>query len=141
MDEKRQIVVAAALIRNDEGKFLFQRRVDPLITAADGKWEIPGGKVDWGENPKETAKREAKEETGCTIHIRRLLPFVHSNIYIRTDGKSQHVLVLCFEADFTGGTPMPIDKKVSEVGWFTKDEAKKLDMLTGIWDFISLVEK
>ena len=33
----------------------------------EGYYDIPGGKIEYAENPKETAIREMKEETGINI--------------------------------------------------------------------------
>jgi 8-oxo-dGTP diphosphatase len=137
MEEKRQIVVAAALIRNGEDKILLQKRIDPAFVGADGKWEFPGGRVDWNEAPADAAKREVREEIGCEVSIQKLVPFVWSNVWRRVDGSDQHVIVICFEAAFISGTPKPLDKKVAEVGWFAKEEALQLDLLAGIKELIT----
>ena len=34
-----------------------------------GAWEVPGGRLDLGENPFDGLKREVKEETGISIEI------------------------------------------------------------------------
>lgn len=52
---------AAIIIRNEAGQILLQERTDR------NKWGLPGGCQELGEELKETAIREAYEETGITI--------------------------------------------------------------------------
>lgn len=44
-----------ALILDKDGKFLLCRE-------SDGRWELPGGGLDHGENPQDGLMREIKEE-------------------------------------------------------------------------------
>lgn len=136
--DKRQIIVAIALVKDDQGRILLQKRIDPLIIGADGKWELPGGRIDYGETPEEAAVRECMEETGCEIKIKRLIPKIQAPIWSRVDGKEQQGFVICYEAELIAGTPKPLDKKVSEVGWFLEEDIAKLDTLRGIKEFIEL---
>ncbi len=55
------------LILNRNGDILLERRSD------NGLWGLPGGRVEPGESLLQTALREAKEETGLTIVVTRLL--------------------------------------------------------------------
>lgn len=52
---------AAIIIRNEEGQILLQERTDR------NKWGLPGGCQDLGEDLRETAVREAYEETGIKL--------------------------------------------------------------------------
>lgn len=58
-----------------EGKILLVRRtMHPEI----GKWSIPAGFVDHGEDPQETAVREAFEETNLRVVIEELIDVYHN---------------------------------------------------------------
>ena len=58
--EERVVVVGAALMR--DGRLLAARRSAPPELA--GRWELPGGKVEPGETPKDALVRELREELG-----------------------------------------------------------------------------
>ncbi len=53
------IEAAGGLVKNSKGDFLFIYRND--------KWDIPKGKLEKGEKPKEGAVREVEEECGIKI--------------------------------------------------------------------------
>jgi 8-oxo-dGTP pyrophosphatase MutT (NUDIX family) len=50
------VEAAGGLVKNDQGETLFIFR--------NGKWDLPKGKTEKGENIEETAVREVEEETG-----------------------------------------------------------------------------
>ncbi len=54
---------AAIIIRNEKGQILLQERTDR------NKWGLPGGCQDFGEDLRNTAVREAYEETGIKLDI------------------------------------------------------------------------
>lgn len=59
------LVVAAAVIRS--GTVLAARRTAPAVAA--GRWELPGGKVDPGEDAAAAVTREVREELGCVVRV------------------------------------------------------------------------
>lgn len=61
----RKVVVAAAIVRG--GRVLAARRSTPPELA--GRWELPGGKAEPGEPPKDALEREIAEELGCEIEV------------------------------------------------------------------------
>lgn len=63
----QQRVVNGAFIVHD-GKFLIAKRSDN-DTFLPGIWEIPGGKLEFGEEPSVGALREIKEETGLDVEL------------------------------------------------------------------------
>lgn len=52
---------SAVIIRNEKGEILLQERTDR------NEWGLPGGCQDLGENLRDTAVREAYEETGIKL--------------------------------------------------------------------------
>ena len=64
--EVQRLVVGAAVVH--EGRVLAARRTAPPETA--GRWELPGGKVEVGEQPADAVRREVAEELGCEVRVR-----------------------------------------------------------------------
>jgi 8-oxo-dGTP pyrophosphatase MutT (NUDIX family) len=64
---KTILAYATALIRDADGRLLFQRRTD------FDWWGLPGGIVELGETFRDCAVREATEETGLHIEPHRLI--------------------------------------------------------------------
>jgi 8-oxo-dGTP diphosphatase len=62
------LAVDAAVRRGDQ-VLLIQRGNEPW----KGAWALPGGFVDYGENPTDAVLRELQEETGLNGRIIRLL--------------------------------------------------------------------
>ena len=62
-------VVACSIVEMDGRIVLLKRAIDPQ----KGKWVLPGGYVDRGEEVKAAALRETEEECGLKIHTKELL--------------------------------------------------------------------
>lgn len=100
--EKNVIEVVAALIRDDQDRYLIGQR--PLGKAQGGLWEFVGGKIEPGETPKEAIARECREELGC-----RVIPqFVLQSLVHEYEEKTIRLtFVACTLAK--GETPRPIE--------------------------------
>ncbi|HOT90051.1 MAG TPA: 8-oxo-dGTP diphosphatase [Anaerolineae bacterium] len=58
-------------VRRDDEVLVMRRNKEPNL----GLWIAPGGKVELGESPHETARREMLEETGLLVDDLRLRGF------------------------------------------------------------------
>jgi 8-oxo-dGTP diphosphatase len=69
MKQKFTKIVASAAIRDKNNGILLLRRARNFLDSDAGKgmWELPGGKVEFGEKVQNALKREIREETG--IHV------------------------------------------------------------------------
>lgn len=59
------LVVGAAIL--DKGELLAARRISPAKLA--GRYELPGGKVEEGENLHDALIREIAEELSCLVSV------------------------------------------------------------------------
>ena len=73
-------VGAAVAIRDEAGRVLLVQRGPGQFGA--GQWCLPCGFVEWGEDVRATAAREAREETGLEVEIGDVLQ-VASNFHDR----------------------------------------------------------
>jgi 8-oxo-dGTP diphosphatase len=60
-------VAAKGILQRADGTVLLIRR-SPRSGAYPGTWDLPGGKMDYGEPLLETLVREVREETGLAVN-------------------------------------------------------------------------
>jgi 8-oxo-dGTP diphosphatase len=85
-----RIAVKAFIVR-DKKLLLLQRRGNDVHKP--GAWDIPGGRLELGENPMDGLKREVLEETG--FHVEQKLPLQVQH-FTRDDGQNITMLIfLC----------------------------------------------
>ncbi len=106
--------VAAVVLVTQGGRVLMVKRsVDPQ----KGKWALPAGYIDYGEDPREAACREVIEETGLAVRITRLIDVLGNK---SSDGGGASIVIL-FEAEVVGGSLRAQDDAEQAV-FFTPDE-------------------
>ena len=105
---------AAAIIFDDAGRLLLQRRQD------NGLWGLPGGAMDVGEKIADTVVREVREETGYDVEVVRLIGVysdpAHTSMRYPDGNEFQFVSCL-FECRIVGGTPTLCDETTA-LEWF-----------------------
>ncbi len=105
------------------------------------KWEFPGGKVDFGETPQESLQREFLEETGITVRVKELLPFVQTSYWDYEWGKQQ-TLCFLYLCELVKQDPIvEKDHHIEEIRWIPLDEVSKLSVLPGTHEAISLARE
>lgn len=123
-------VAVGLFIINDEGKVFLTKR-SKNATNERGTWEIPGGKVHFGETLQDAAKREAKEEYGIDIGLIEQFPAQNHLI----GEEKQHWVPTCFLVKIVGTKKPKIMElnKCDEIGWFSFSSLPKpLSIITKI---------
>lgn len=115
-------VGAAVLLRDRRGDVLLVRRA-PGSTRA-GRWCIPCGYVDYGEDVREAAAREVAEETGLQVTVGEAV-FVRSNFH----DPAKLTVGVWFEGTVVGGVLTPGDD-ADDAGWFPLDALPELAFST-----------
>jgi 8-oxo-dGTP diphosphatase len=120
-------VAVGVAVFNDEGKIFITKRGQGASNDR-GKWEIPGGGVEFGETREEAVRREIKEENDIDVEV---VDILHSSDHILPE-EGQHWVTTTYICKHVGGEPKTMEpEKCEAVGWFTIDEAEQLD-LSGI---------
>jgi len=122
-DQKlQQVSIKGLLCRNN--------KILVLKTATKkGTYELPGGRMDFGESVEEAFQREIKEELGFRkVRIGNLI-----NTWSFTDvrnGTDHHFIMFDFEI-FTNESKIKLSGEHIEYKWVEKDEFEDMDMREG----------
>lgn len=133
---KRQRVAAYAVVTR--GREVLLTRMSDRTRIA-GRWTLPGGGIDHGEEPRAAIVREVHEETGLDV-VPGAVADVHSTHFTgpRSDGlvEDYHGIHLIFRATLAPGSEgvephvVETDSTTDLAAWVDVDEALGLDLLS-----------
>jgi len=101
--DRQDIVGVSSVMRDGIGRIF-------LIKTAKAGWELPGGRVEQGEDFITALTREVREETGCAIEVGRLTG-------VTSNTGAPRVTIFTFLCRHIAGDPYPSDDSI-EAGWF-----------------------
>ena len=106
-------VGTGAIVINDDGKVLIAKRGSNARNEV-GKWEFPGGGVEFGEKCEDAIKREIKEEFDIEIKVIELLEIVDHII----PNEKQHWVSPSYIAKYVSGETRILEPhKIDEFKW------------------------
>jgi 8-oxo-dGTP pyrophosphatase MutT (NUDIX family) len=96
----RIVPAASAVVTDQDGRILLQRRTD------SGLYALPGGMMDLGESLPQTAVREVREESGLDVEITGLVGTYTDPLHViaYSDGEVRQQFNICFAARVIGGS-------------------------------------
>lgn len=147
MTENLHAITATAIIIKD-GKYLITKRAMNK-KAFPGLWTVPGGNLeltDYKDKPKDTGshwynilesliKREVKEETGLDI---KNLGYLTSMTFMKPCGTPG--LIFSFFAEHDSGE-INLNEESIEHAWVDLEEAKKYELIEGIYEELVMLDK
>ena len=121
MDNYQKITVAGLLIK--DGKVLVIKRARNERYLA-GMYELPGGKVDFGEQPNDALKREFLEETGLTIQV--LTPY-KAYSYLSHENK-RHTVEIVYTVALIGKPGIKLSDEHEDYCWVSPKDVDTIPM-------------
>lgn len=117
--------VANAILKNGDNILILKRSAKSKY--APGFWQLPGGRLEFGETPMQALIREVKEEMGCVfIPTNGKVVCVGSQI-IELKGDKFQLLTLVYEGSING--KVTISDEHSESKWMALEDVLKMNDL------------
>ncbi len=141
-----EVAITAIIVKGN--KYLITKR-SATKKRFPNMWTVPGGKLetdDYINLPKDTKdywynileqvlRREVKEEVGLEIEN---IEYVTSLATVHGDGNPS--LVISCLADYKEGEVTLQKEEADEYTWVSLEEAKKYDLIDGIYDELVMAE-
>lgn len=110
-----------AVIKNSSGKYLLLLRAKPYPGLSKCHWDVPGGRINIGEELEIALEREIKEETGLRLTGKPKI--IYAQDILRVEGR--HTVRLTYIAEAKGIVKLDPNEH-QNYGWFTLEEINKL---------------
>ncbi len=127
-DEKEMLKVLKSKIPVNKagGGLVYNKNGEVLFIFRNGKWDLPKGGIDKGEEIEDTATREVEEETGVTnlTIVKKLQKTYH---IFKRNGEYRLKITHWFEMNttFDGVLVGQIEEGIEKVAWLNPTQIKE----------------
>lgn len=126
----RQKISVRALIKNNE-RILLVRRTggNPLYR---GQYELPGGKVEFGEEPEQSLRREVNEELGIETGVIQLYRVISWMDIVERD--TQHIIIVYLAGLIDSSAKITLGPEHDKFQWdkLSNIQLDELNLLTKV---------
>ena len=123
----RPVVAAGAVVVADGALLMVRRRNAP----GTGRWSIPGGRVERGEQLRAAVAREVREETGLEVIVGDLAGWVE-----RFDDDVHYVILDFFAGPVERQRTLTPGDDATDARWIPLAEVAELELVDGLLDFL-----
>jgi len=109
---------------------IYQNGKILLLKDRLGKWELPGGRLEFGENPQQALKRELQEELNIKANLKECdLVDVWSFVSTLSQKADYHYLIVIYACHFDI-SKISISQEHTAYKWFVPKEIENLPILS-----------
>jgi len=116
-----QKIATHGLIKKN-GKYLLILR-SPVNDYKPNEWDLPGGTIEFGEEPEKALIREISEETELKIKINKPI-FIYSELQ-----GERHQFWIVYKCEYASGEIKLNPEEHSEYKWLDLNEIDKLEKI------------
>ena len=128
----RPIVSVGAVVIDGQRVLLVKRGQEPL----KGRWSLPGGVVEAGEELHAAVVREVREETGLSVRAGDVVE-VLDRITRDADGRIEfHYVIIDYLCQVVGGT-LACASDADDAQWVDRAELTGYDLTTKVGEVIA----
>ena len=119
----KAVVLVSGILKNDKDQILLLLRGGKNKTNK-GNWQLPEGKVEFGEQPDVALKREIKEEIGMDVVSSQIL-FPFSSV-IEALGEKHQIIRLIYKVNCEG-EGVHLDEDHDDYKWFSVLDIQRIE--------------
>lgn len=141
MKQQKTIYVFDGIVFDKQGRILIDRRVGDDLDSVNDLWEVPGGKLEFGETPEQAIEREILEEIGYKVKARKLISYTDVGTLEYPD-KIQHTVVFFYICELVDSEGLEVhDHKIGGFKWVKPEELDNYNFMFGNRDAIEMALK
>jgi 8-oxo-dGTP diphosphatase len=131
MKPQKTIYVFDGVVFDQAERILIDQRVGDALESVNGLWEVPGGKLEFGETPEQAIGREILEEIGCRVKVKKLIPYTDVGTLEYPD-KIQHTVVFYYICELMEDEGIEVhDHKIGGFRWVKPEELDDYEFMFG----------
>lgn len=125
-----------AFILNEEGKVLVLREAKYDEGTNEGKWDVPGGRIEPEETIFAGLNREVMEECGLEIEVGKFLNVQETFPVIK--GEEFHIVRIFYQAKLKSGQVV-LSSDHDKFEWISSADTEGKSFVSGIEETLSLL--